>query len=117
MHFDKEKVGNVIVVRIKEKKLTSHEAPGMKAALLGVIAGEDEKFLLNMRDVKQMDSTGLGAFLFGIRQADRYKKDIRFCEIQPKVQFLIRIAHLNDVIKFYETEKDGLQDFQKESVD
>ena len=113
MRFDKEKIGDVTVVRIKEKKLTSHEAPEMKTALLGLVAGEDKKFLINMKDVQQMDSTGLGAFLFGVRQADRYEKDMRFCEIQAKVQFLIRIAHLDDVIKSYETEKDGLQAFQE----
>ena len=117
MEFDKEKVGDVFVIRIKEKKLTSHEAPEMKTTLLELIMGEGEKFLLNMKNVEQMDSTGLGAFLFGIRQADRYEKDMRFCEIQPKVQFLIRIAHLDDVIKSYETEKDGLQDFREESTD
>ena len=76
MRYEHEKVGDIIVVRIQEKKLTSHEAPEMKTTLLGLIIGEGEQFILNLKDVEYMDSTGLGAFLFGIRQAENYEKDL-----------------------------------------
>jgi anti-anti-sigma factor len=117
MHYDLEVVGNVSVVRIREKRLTSHEAPEMKTALLGVIIGEGKKFLINLKEVESMDSTALGSFLFGIRQAEHHSKDIRFCELNPKIQFLIRIAHLGDVIRNYETEEEALMDFRKEEKD
>jgi len=114
MRFDQERVGDVRVVRIREKKLTSHEAPEMKTKFLELMIEEGEKLLLNLEDVENMDSTGLGSFLFGIRQAEHHGKDLRFCEIQPKIQFLIRIAHLEQVIDVYDTEKEALEDFQKE---
>ena len=112
MQFDREKIGDVHVIRIREKQLTSHEAPEMKTALLGLTLEEDEKFLLNLEEVENMDSTGLGSFLFGIRQADDRGKDLRFCEVGSKVQFLIRIAHLEQVIQVYDTEQEALADFR-----
>lgn len=112
MQFDREKIGDVNIIRIREKQLTSHEAPEMKTALLSFALEEDEKFLLNLKEVESMDSTGLGSFLFGIRQADDRGKDLRFCEVGSKVQFLIRIAHLDQVIRLYETEQEALEDFR-----
>ena len=117
MRITREKMGDVNVIRVQEKKLTFHEAPEMKTTLLGLVLEADKKLLLNLGEVENMDSTGLGSFLFGIRQAENNGKDLRFCEIKSKIQFLIRIAHLQDVIKVYETEEQALEDFQKKPVD
>lgn len=116
MKFVQEKIDDVLVVRIQEKSITSHEAPELKTALLGFLIGDTKKILMNFKEVQNMDSTGLGALLFGIRQAERYEKDIRYCEMQSKILFLIRIAHLENAIDLYETEKDGLKDFQDEET-
>lgn len=113
MEFAQEKIGDVLVVRPAERSITSHEAPDVKTALLGLLMGDSKKILLNLGKVQSMDSTGLGSLLFAIRQADRYEKDIRFCEMQQKVLFLMRIAHLDTVIDVYQTEKEALKDFEE----
>ena len=114
MRIEKERFGDVLVARIKEPKVTSHEAPDMKTALLELLMSDGENFLVNLRDVENMDSTGLGAFLFGIRQAEQHNKDLCFCEARKKVKFLIRIAHLDQVIDVYDTEEEALADFREE---
>ena len=117
MQFDRERVGDVNIIRVRDKKLTSHEAPDMKTALLGLTLEDDERFLLNLGEVENMDSTGLGSFLFGIRQAESRGKDMRFCNLRDKIRFLIRIAHLEQVIQVYETEEEGLESFQRDDRD
>ena len=117
MQFDRERVGDVNIIRVRDKKLTSHEAPEMKTALLGLTLEDDERFLLNLDEVENMDSTGLGSFLFGIRQAENRGKDMRFCKLRDKIRFLIRIAHLEQVIQVYETEEEALEDFQRDDED
>jgi anti-sigma B factor antagonist len=113
MKYDQIKVGDVTVIRIREKRIDSHRAPDMKTALLGWMIGDGKKFVVNFKDVEQMDSTGLGALLFGIRQADQHGKEISFCEVNSKVRFLIRIARLEEVVPVYETEKEAVDDFQE----
>jgi anti-anti-sigma factor len=113
MEFVQEKIGDVLVVRLAEKSITSHEAPELKTAILGLLVGDSKKILLSLGQVKTMDSTGLGSLLFAIRQADRYDKDIRFCEMQEKIQFLVRIAHLEEVIDVYKNEKEALNGFKE----
>jgi len=114
MKYDRELIGDVLVIRIREQKLTSHEAPEMKTALLGFTLEEEEKILINMSEVKYMDSTGMGSFLFGIRQADQHEKDMRFCCIQSRIQQLIRIAQLGEVIDFYKSEDEAIKEFARE---
>jgi anti-sigma B factor antagonist len=109
MNFDRVEIGDVAVIRVKEKKLTSAEAPEMKTALLGLVLEEHEKILINLAEVEYMDSTGLGSFLFGIRQAQQHAKQMEFCALQPRIQFLIRIAHLEDVMRVHKTEKEALK--------
>lgn len=112
MHLQTEKIGDVHVSRVTLEKLTGHEAPDLKTALLELITTEGEQFLLNLGKIKTIDSTGLGALIFGVRQADQHNKDLRFCEPGEKTKFLIRIAHLEDAIDVYETEREGLDDFR-----
>jgi anti-sigma B factor antagonist len=112
MDYDKEVIRGVTIIRIKGKRLTSTEAPEMKTKLLSLVLEDNKQILVNIKEVEYIDSTGLGAFLFGVRQAQQHRKDLRFCELQPKVKFIVRIAHLDEVIQYYETEKQALDDFK-----
>jgi len=112
MHIQTEKIGDVNVGRIMMKKVTSHDAAELKTALLELIGKEGKQILLDLANIKIMDSTGLGALIFGVRQADQHDKDMRFCKPSEKIQFLIRIAHLEDAIDVYGTEEEALEDFK-----
>jgi anti-sigma B factor antagonist len=72
---------------------------------------------VDLEAVDNMDSTGLGALLFGIRQADQHEKDLRLSGIKNKVQFLIHVAHLDDVLEFYPTVDEAIQAFAGEPGD
>lgn len=110
MHYEKSTHNGIVIVRILEERLTSHEAPEMKTKLLELIMEEGDVILINLKKVKYMDSTGIGSFLFGVRQAEQHNKEMCFCGLQSKVQFLIRIAHLEQVMEIYKTEKEALRE-------
>jgi anti-anti-sigma factor len=59
MNYEKSVNNNVVIVRVREERLTSHEAPEMKVKLLELLIGEGEVILINLKDVKYMDSTGI----------------------------------------------------------
>jgi anti-sigma B factor antagonist len=118
MQFEREVVGDIVVIRIKEARLTSQEAPELKTMLLGMLAGEPgEYFLINLENIEYMDSTGLGGFLFGIRQAERYDKELLFCGMKPRIQSLMRIAHLEQVLEVYNSEAEAVKAIQEEEGD
>lgn len=112
MKVDEEKCGDVLVLHVRDRQITSHEAPEMKTVLLGALLGETEKILLDLTEVDSMDSTGLGSLLFGIRQAEQRSKDLRFSGIQSKVSYLVHLARLEQVIDWYPTVEDALEGFR-----
>ncbi len=116
MRYDEELIGDIRIVRIREKKLTFEEAPEMKTQFLKLLTEEGEELVINLKEVEYMDSTGLGSFLFGIRQAERYDKDLVLCEIGSRIQSLIKIAHLDNVLEIYETEKEAIKALQEDEV-
>ncbi len=114
MQIERETAGDILVLRVLEKQVTSHEAPELKTALLGAMAGENDRILLDLNAVENMDSTGLGALLFGLRQADQHDKDLRFSGMQKKVRFLVHVAQLDSAVPSYENEEDGLKAFAED---
>jgi len=116
MKYEEELVGDIRIVRIKEKKLTCEEAPEMKTQFLKLLTEEGEELVISLKDVEYMDSTGLGSFLFGIRQAERYDKDLVICEVSSRIQSLIKIAHLDSVLEIFKTEKEAVQALQEDEI-
>ena len=117
MKYDCEMIDNVNVVHIREKRLTSHEAPEMKTTILGLIVSDDNNVLIDMSHVDFMDSTGLGSFLFGIRQAEQNDKDLRFCSLKPRIFQLVQIAQLQNIIDPYGSVQEALDDFKRDAED
>jgi anti-sigma B factor antagonist len=111
MQIERENAGDVLVLRVLDRQITSHEAPEMKTALLAGIAGDADRILLDLGAVENMDSTGLGALLFGLRQADQHEKDLRFCGMQKKVKFLVHVAHLDETVPSYDDAEAALRGF------
>ena len=114
MQIERETAGDVLVLRVLEKQVTSHEAPELKTALLGAMAGDTDRILLDLTTVENMDSTGLGALLFGLRQADQHDKDLRFCGMQKKVRFLVHVAQLESAVPSYADVEEGLKGFRED---
>ncbi len=111
--YDEEKEGGILIIRMREEKLTSHEAPAMKTEILRWLMSDCESIVINFKNVDYMDSTGLGALLFGIRQAERYDKELVFCEINSRITSLMKIARIDNVIDLYKTEKTALRELEK----
>lgn len=116
MKIDEEKCGDVLVLHVRDRQISSHEAPEMKTALLGALLGDSDKILLDLTDVEYMDSTGLGSLLFGIRQAEQRSKDLRFSGIQSKVSYLVHLARLEQVIEWYPTVEEALEGFRTDAT-
>ena len=110
MQFESDYHEGILIVRVQEKQITMKEAPDVKTTLLSFMTDDSECILLNLSNVNRMDSTGLGAILFGIRQAEQHEKAFAVCDAGDKVRFLIKIARLDEVIDVFETEKAALSE-------
>ena len=108
MNFFLEEVDGVKIVRLKEERLDTAVAPDLKAQLL-VLITEDKKVVLNLEDVDYADSSGLGAILLGFRQARDVDAEFAICGVQKRVETMINIAQLTNVITIYKDQFEALE--------
>ena len=108
MNFILEEVNGVKIIRIKEERLDTTVAPDLKAQLL-VLINEGKTVLLNLEDVQYADSSGLGAILLGFRQARDSGGDFAICSIQKRVETMISIAQLANIITIYKDQLEALE--------
>jgi anti-sigma B factor antagonist len=112
MNFFLEEIDGIKIIRVKEERLDTNIAPDLKAQLLVLIA-EGKTILLNLEDVQYADSSGLGAILLGFRQARDAGGNFAICGVQKRVESMISIAQLTNIIKIYRDKDDALQQMKK----
>lgn len=108
MNFYLEEVDGVKIIRLKDERLDTTIAPDLKAQLLVLIA-DGKKVLLNLEDVQYADSSGLGAILLGFRQARDGGGLFALCNVQKRVQSMINIAQLTNVITIYQDQIEAVE--------
>ncbi len=111
MNFLLEEVNDVKILRIKEERLDTAIAPDLKAQLLVLIKEKDNKVLVDLSDTKYADSSGLGAILLGLRQAREIGAKFAVFGAQKRVESLIEIAQLGEILINYENEFKALEQF------
>ncbi|KAA3611373.1 MAG: anti-sigma factor antagonist [Calditrichaeota bacterium] len=113
MNFKVEKINNINILRVHETRLDTSIAPELKAELMALIQGDaSQKVIIDLKEVDYADSSGLGAILFGIRQARENESQLKLLNINIRVMSLIRIAKLDNIIDFFDDEKEALASFE-----
>jgi len=102
----------VVVLSIKDKEINHNNSASLKEKIFLEIADGNKKIVLNLQKVEEMDSSGLGALLFGKRQASNAGGNIVLVSVSPAVQSLLRIAQLTRVFDTFESVKDALKSFK-----
>ena len=111
MKFETEIKGNTLVVRVKN---TTFDIRGVKAfkrdIFLAIAESDFKNIMINMENVRMVDSTGLGGLLFAKRQATIKQGECYLVKPQQKIRSLIKISKLEDVFILVESEQDVLKD-------
>jgi anti-sigma B factor antagonist len=104
---------NVTILRLQDARLDNVVAADLKAQLLVLIEQGQKDILLDLAKVEYADSSGLGAILFGIRQARPLNGRVKLINPTSRVLSLIKIAKLDNVIEAYDNEREALDSFKE----
>jgi anti-sigma B factor antagonist len=117
MQYREETKEDVLIVRIDEPRVDTNVAPEFKTEILRLVQDEGQKkILIDLKKVDYVDSSGLGALLFGQRQAKTNSGTMKLLvNLNSKVVSLIRIAKLNNVLEGFDDEDEAIASFQEES--
>ncbi len=113
MKYEKIVKNNTVIVKVLERRIDSTLTPDFKKNLLAHIVQDSSNIIVDLADIEYMDSSGLGALLFGKRQAERFLGNLVLINPGPKVQKLIEIARLSQTLMIFESEKKAISSFRK----
>ncbi len=114
LQFKVEQQDNITIFTIEDLKVTHNNVPSFKEKVFLEIADGHSAIVLNLKNVEEMDSSGLGALLFAKRQANGAKGEIVLAEVKENIQTMIRIAQLARVFELFDTVEKAVQYFQEQ---
>lgn len=84
-------------------------ADEFKAELTGLLSQHHKKILLNMEQVKYIDSSFLGALVASLKHALSLKLDIALIGLQQDVHDLLKLIRLDKVFKIFGTYDEAIK--------
>ena len=102
MRFEERKVGDVFVARIMDHRLSADVAERFKEDMIGFVNRGYSVIVLDLSQVKFIDSTGLGA-LIAARNALKKDQELALCGANENVATLFRLTRMNKLFRMYDS--------------
>jgi len=110
MTFYRERVANVEIVTLVGNSLDVTNSSEFKGDIQPVI--EDNPFvILDMNNVKFVDSSGCGAILSCLRKAREAKGDVKICNTAEQIIELFRLIRLDRIIEIHTSQQKAVDSF------
>jgi len=102
MNFEIQKNGEVVVLKLKERKLDSSVSPDLKGEFLILCRPKLQSLVVDLTDVEFCDSSGLSALLIADRKMKEHGGKVTLVNVHKKVMSLLKISMLDRVFDIRE---------------
>ncbi|WP_319559183.1 STAS domain-containing protein [Marispirochaeta sp.] len=102
-----EHIQGVQVIKLDTPQIDALNSEELKQNLLDE-TGDTLRIVIDLSNVRFVDSSGLGVLLGLLRKMHEKGGRIAFCAPRPPVQALFRMVRLADIVTIYENRDDAL---------
>ena len=111
MAFKKVEVYNAVVIEVKGKLEGGPEAAEFHEMIDSAIESGKKHVIIDMQNVKFVNSTGLGILVRGYTTLKNAGGDMKLAAISDKVQGVLSITKLSTVFTYYESVEEAANSF------
>jgi anti-sigma B factor antagonist len=108
MHFSTDQQDTTTVFRLKEEKLDSSNAGQLKAEFLILAQPDVDTLIVDLSEVRHIDSAGISALLLAQRQMSVHGGDVRLVGPNEAVQSMLRVTQLDRIFSTFNTIDEAL---------
>lgn len=101
MNVDLKKIKGFSVLSILEDRVDAHNSGELKAYLIQMIENGERRIIVQLGDVRFIDSSGLGALLSGNKNIALKAGRLVLVNIQKQVLSMFELTRLNRVFEIY----------------
>jgi len=107
MQVEAKKVQELLVVKVLEPRLDAKEAVDFKTKMAECISSGHHAIVLNLAEVRFIDSSGLGAIVSTLKLLGR-EGDLVLCGVTGPVMSLFKLTRMDKVFQMFASENDAL---------
>lgn len=108
MNTTLEEINKTIVIHINEERLDAHNSGDLKVEVQQLFEKGNLNLLIDMKSVRFIDSSGLGALVSGFKNATTNHGTLKLSSLQPQVKSMFELTRLHRVFEIFPTTADAL---------
>ena len=101
MNLNQEKINGYSALTIQDERIDAHNSGDLKGILLQLIEAGEDRIIVDLRHVRFIDSSGLGALLSGNKHIIAKAGKFALTNIQKQVLSMFELTRLNRVFDIY----------------
>jgi len=105
-------IDGVSVLKLDGRIVLGEESNSLREKLKSLLAEGKKKIILNMANIKYIDSAGLGTLVAAHLSAKTQGASVRLCHLGNKFHEVLQMTKLLTVFDVYDTEAAAVSSFQ-----
>ena len=111
MNLKIEEKNDIVIIFVKEERLDAHNSGELKSEMQGLFEQGKKNILVDLKEVRFIDSSGLGALVSGFKNAISHQGSLKLASLQSQVKSMFELTRLHRVFEIYETTAEALENF------
>ena len=111
MNYKIEMKDEVVVIYVREERLDAHNSDELKGEMQKQFEAGSKNLLIDLNDVRFIDSSGLGALVSGFKNAISHQGNLKLSSLQPQVKSMFELTRLHRVFEIFPTTGEALESF------
>jgi anti-sigma B factor antagonist len=103
-----------IIIITSPKRIDVNVSDELRDLISDIIEKSKYKIILNLKDTEYIDSSGLGSIVARISVLRSNSGDVRLAVPGKSVMNLLKLTHLNQILKTYENVEQAVASFTSE---
>jgi anti-sigma B factor antagonist len=111
MNLKMETNGGIVVLSVREERLDAHNSDELKLEVNRLFESGTKNLLVDLKEVRFIDSSGLGVLVSGFKNASTHQGSIKLCSLQTQVRSMFELTRLQRVFDIYQTIDEALESY------
>ncbi len=111
MNLKQETARDIVILLVKEERLDAHNSDQLKQELGRLFEEGRTKVVVDLKDVRFIDSSGLGALVSGFKNASSRQAGLKLSSLQSQVKSMFELTRLHRVFDIYATVDEATDSF------
>ena len=111
MNLKTETKNDIVIIYVREERLDAHNSSELKTEMQKLFDGGTRNILVDLQEVRFIDSSGLGALVSGFKNAISHQGNLKLSTLQTQVKSMFELTRLHRVFEIFPSAAEALDNY------